>query len=501
MKQRLFCTILIFIFIFSILSANFIPASKITSDIQLIDGADIPTWYEGDEWIYTADPVSFSGDQGSFSGVIQNFKRKVLGIIEITQDEREFDVYEVEISGTLSGEFSFEELSGDIVGEISGLSYIRVSDLAEVKTDICSTGIATILFIDRDYEMAQTGSFFPPLEVYDFPIKVDEQWYISTFSESSGWFILEDLMDENFSEAYWLNATVECIAKENVDVPAGTFESYNINYGSNSLWYAPDVGNMVKSIVDETTENSTFEAVISLESFTRNIQPLDVTEEIDPQEAFIYSDVIISGQVTDSETGDPIDNGNVFIEIPAIGDGWNTNTDELGNYMITIDVPLIIDDTPGSDEFGSVGVVVECRYANLFGYQVKTLVIIDDFPPENPQITGSTEGDVGTSYTYTFISTDIEGHKLTYIIDWGDGSSTETVGPVEPGVETTATHTWSKGGTFEISAKAKDEIGAESGVSTIRVKMPRNRVLENLLLKTIFNNHRVFQILKDIFLK
>jgi hypothetical protein len=34
--------------------------------------ADIPTWYQGDEWTYTIDPLYYSSMNGSFSGSIQN---------------------------------------------------------------------------------------------------------------------------------------------------------------------------------------------------------------------------------------------------------------------------------------------------------------------------------------------------------------------------------------------------------------------------------------------
>jgi len=501
MKPRFLCIVILIFLIISFFSESFISASIIKKDKSFLDSVDIPTWYEGDEWTYTADPVYFSGETGSFSGVIQNFKNKVLGVIEILHDDKEYDVYEIEITGDISGEFSYEALSGDIVGEISGISYIRVSDLAEVKTEISSTGVATILFIDRDYQMGHSSYFFPPLEVYDFPLNVGEQWQISTLSESSGWFILEDLMDENYSESNLLYETVQCIGKETIIVPAGSFESYNINYVTNSLWYSPDVGNMVKSVIDETTENSTYSAVISLESFSRNNQPLNLTEVIDPQEAFIYSLVIISGQAIESETGSPINKGNIFIEIPAIDDGWNTITDELGNYMISIDVPLIFDDTPSINEFGSVGVIVKCNFGSLYGYIVKTLVIIADYPPETPVITGSMEGNIGTSYTYTFTSNDSDGGALSYIVDWGDDSPYELVGPAQAGEPATASHTWTEKGSYIISAKAEDSFGAESSFGNLKVTMPRNKVVNFCLQKFIHINHRLFQIIRNIFLE
>ena len=475
-----------------------VPASLIIIDAQFSDGTDIPTWCAGDEWIYTADPVSFSGDAGSFSGIIENFKNKVIGIKEIVHNDKEFDVYEIEISGELSGEFSFEELSGDIVGEIYGSSYRRVSDLAEVKTDISSIGVATILFIDRDYELVYNSTFSPPMEVFDFPLNVGEQWEISTNSESSGYYILEDLMEENLSEEYLLNAIVQCTEKQILEVPAGSFESYNVNYGSNSIWYSPEVGNMVKSVVDEDNENSTFSAVITLDSFHRNDQPITISVDITPQEAIIFSELTISGQAINTETGDPIVDGNVYIGIPAIDDGWNTVTDGNGNYLKIIEAPLIFDDTPSNEEFGSVGVIVECRLGSLSGYHLGTLVIIADYPPEPPVITGQTKGNVGVSYIYTFTANDQDGDDLYINIMWGDGTGDMWIGPYGSNGTITQSHAWAEEGTYTIMAKVVDSHGAESDFGTLSVTMPKTRVSFS---KFNFINHPFLLKILSIFFR
>jgi hypothetical protein len=500
MNKRITSFLLSFCIFITFFSSCLSPAALILIDEEISDGADIPTWYIGDEWTYTADPVSFSGDAGSFLGVIENFKNKVIGIKEIVHNEMEIDVYEIEISGELSGEFSFEELSGDIVGDISGFSFRRVSDLAEIKTDITSTGVATILFIDRDYELAHNSSFSPPMEVFDFPINVGEQWEISTDSESNGYYILEDLIEENYSEEYLLNAIVQCTEKQTIEVPAGSFECYNVIYGSNSIFYSSEVGNMVKSVVDEETENSTFSAVISLESYIRNNQPVSLSVNIDPQEAFIFSEATISGQAINTDTGEPIVEGNVYIGIPAIDDGWSTVTDGNGNYLKTIEVPLIFDDTPCDEEFGSVGVVVECRLGSLSGYRINTLVIIADYPPKAPVITGQTDGNVGVSYMYTFTLNDSDDDAVFLDIIWGDGTVDEWIGPYGSNSSVSIPHTWNEKGTFTIMARGIDTYGAISGYGTLTVTMPRNKAFFPHISRSIFLNFPFLQKLFDFLL-
>jgi len=95
-------------------------------------------------------------------------------------------------------------------------------------------------------------------------------------------------------------------------------------------------------------------------------------------------------------------------------------------------------------------------------------------PPEAPDIDGPASGNTGTSYDYTFTSTDPDGDDVKYYIKWGDGDS-EWTSFVAPGTPVTVSHTWSAQGTFSIEAKAKDSNNAESGYSTLTVTMPFNQ--------------------------
>lgn len=95
-------------------------------------------------------------------------------------------------------------------------------------------------------------------------------------------------------------------------------------------------------------------------------------------------------------------------------------------------------------------------------------------PPEAPDIDGPASGNTGTSYDYTFTSTDPDGDDIKYYIKWGDGDS-EWTSFVASGTPVTVSHTWSSQGTFSIEAKAKDSNNAESGYSTLTVTMPFNQ--------------------------
>jgi hypothetical protein len=62
----------------------------------------------------------------------------------------------------------------------------------------------------------------------------------------------------------------------------------------------------------------------------------------------------------------------------------------------------------------------------------------------------------------TLSATDPEGEDVFYMVDWGDGSITQWLGPYDSGMEETFTHTWSTPGDYSIRARAKDFWGARS---------------------------------------
>ena len=98
-------------------------------------------------------------------------------------------------------------------------------------------------------------------------------------------------------------------------------------------------------------------------------------------------------------------------------------------------------------------------------------------PPEAPEIDGPLSGNAGTSYEYTFTSTDPDGDDVKYYILWGDGHVEPWSSYQASGTPYAASHTWNREGTFTIRAKAKDSHDEESDWSTLSVTMPRNKGL------------------------
>jgi len=124
---------------------------------------------------------------------------------------------------------------------------------------------------------------------------------------------------------------------------------------------------------------------------------------------------------------------------------------------------------------------IEEMFGQTWWYSPIIHVSVSSDPPTNPIITGPTSGKVGTSYKYTFTSSDPDGDQVYYYIEWDDGNTIEWDGPHNSGQDVTISHTWNENGTYTIKAKAKDSYGAESGWGTLTVTMPKNKVLKNTL--------------------
>ena len=117
--------------------------------------------------------------------------------------------------------------------------------------------------------------------------------------------------------------------------------------------------------------------------------------------------------------------------------------------------------------------------------------------PDTPVIDGTNKGIAGKKYPYTFTTTDPEGQKVWYYIDWGDGSNPVWKGPYNSGITIKFNHTWDDEGTYTIKCKAKDLYDDESPYGELTVTMPRDKAITNSLLLRFLEQ---FPVLKREFL-
>ncbi|OYT62544.1 hypothetical protein B6U81_00660 [Thermoplasmatales archaeon ex4484_30] len=103
-----------------------------------------------------------------------------------------------------------------------------------------------------------------------------------------------------------------------------------------------------------------------------------------------------------------------------------------------------------------------CYYQlNLFGDPSVAFRISNaPNPPSTPS--GPKRIKAGIEYTYITSTTDIDGDKVYYKWDWGDGNTSNWIGPFDSGEKAEASHVWAKRGIYRIRVKAKDTFGFES---------------------------------------
>jgi hypothetical protein len=97
-------------------------------------------------------------------------------------------------------------------------------------------------------------------------------------------------------------------------------------------------------------------------------------------------------------------------------------------------------------------------------------------PPSAPTITGQKSGKANTQYTYTLVATDPDADTVQYYVDWGDGTNSGWTALYGSGVQVHVNHSWTVKGTYTITAKARDEHGAEGPTSTLSVTMPLSNI-------------------------
>jgi hypothetical protein len=102
-------------------------------------------------------------------------------------------------------------------------------------------------------------------------------------------------------------------------------------------------------------------------------------------------------------------------------------------------------------------------------------------PPNTPIITGPEKGVINEEITFTATVSDPNEHSVYLLVEFGDGSDSGWLGPYTSGSEIEIKHTYDSLKTYKIKAKAKDNLGEESGYgNTISVD------IESPSLKNIY---------------
>lgn len=119
-------------------------------------------------------------------------------------------------------------------------------------------------------------------------------------------------------------------------------------------------------------------------------------------------------------------------------------------------------------------------------------------PPNQPaKPSGSTNIKPGKDYNYSTFSLDPNGDNVEYFFDWGDNNDSGWI------PESSANHTWTSNGDYNIKVKARDEHTAESIWSEpLQIKVEKSKtvfpIIKNIIEKFLEQYPHMFPILQAL---
>ena len=107
---------------------------------------------------------------------------------------------------------------------------------------------------------------------------------------------------------------------------------------------------------------------------------------------------------------------------------------------------------------------VSIGFSNYYG--------MDNHKPDTPTITGPDQAKYKKPVLYNFTGTDIDGFDVSYLVDWGDNTTTDWTDYQHSGAMLQLNHTWAKKGDYTIRCKIRDREFNESAWATLPVTLP-----------------------------
>jgi hypothetical protein len=136
---------------------------------------------------------------------------------------------------------------------------------------------------------------------------------------------------------------------------------------------------------------------------------------------------------------------------------------------------------------------------NLFGDPSLAIegITTENLPPDKPTIDGPNKGSPGKEYTYSIIASDPDDDTLYVQWDWGDGTTSDWLGPFSSGTEVWDSHIWNEKGTVIISVTVEDEHGLS--VSAYKeVMIPRSKTIYTFIQSFFQRFPKAFPLLQYI---
>jgi hypothetical protein len=184
-----------------------------------------------------------------------------------------------------------------------------------------------------------------------------------------------------------------------------------------------------------------------------------------PSEAVIYEPLIFT-----TSTVDPAED-QVYYR-------WNWGDGTISEWDGPYDSGKVAEGSYTWEIIGEYEISVQAQ--DIFGVLSEWsnphhITLRDNDPPIKPTINGPKVASANKQITYSFSSSDPQGHELWYYIDWGDGFIEDWIGPYDSGEEFELPHAWSSG-EYTIKVKSKDIADYRSPQSSLKINVIKDRM-------------------------
>ena len=364
------------------------------SSVRTTNLVDVPSWKINDIWNYDGaldvrDFVAAADVSTNVQFLDGTMTQRVASISMMDVAGVDTLVYRVESDGYYEAEgINLDGYSGDLVVQMDTEEYFRVSDLASIQYEATFDidfiyRIVVWTFTIHVADIVVDTSYSPPLEGYDFPISVGEEWETDYYQETdySGSSDYVDIPSDSSSS----NTTSwETVSQGYPGVfYSGCAQSYNITnydhinsikYQTGYKWYCPAIRGDIRSSLAISGIG------ILAEHELTSYQPSGRCKQISVEVAHPLSPVdfemsawVNATSCTGGGASDPLAGATLEFRYEIGGDIRNVTTADNGSAFITFDTGHSADDTVSETDLGSHGVVAWIPGEKIIGAATITI--------------------------------------------------------------------------------------------------------------------------------
>ncbi|UCH90008.1 MAG: hypothetical protein JSV49_05030 [Thermoplasmata archaeon] len=186
---------------------------------------EVPTFSVGDRFEYVVFFNYEDMDMPEGSTYTGKMTIEITGIETLTLNGNDYEVYVFEIDSIMEMKSGLYSMSNTM----EGTAWVRTSDLADVKEDITYESTESGFGLDDTYSYHEIYIYDPPNDKYQFPMSVAEKWIAASTAEVE---CTDSYNGETDSYSYTETSTMEfeCLRKDTVTVPAGSFDVFAVYY-------------------------------------------------------------------------------------------------------------------------------------------------------------------------------------------------------------------------------------------------------------------------------